>query len=114
MTDDGGAIIQVRTSLYQADPEIAALALSNSVDGIISGGDSDIALYIGASRASAAATMNEEGAVGADFMLVRAPKISMRHSSVESFTIVTGQSRVKESCTNGFQGWFKELANSTL
>eukprot|EP00978_Attheya_sp_CCMP212_P036292 scaffold163303_cov35-Attheya_sp.AAC.1 len=72
------------SSLFQADPEIAGLAISGSVDAIISG-DSDFSLHIGPGRMSAHHSRDcstdrstDSQSVGTDFML-RNPKISIRN-----------------------------------
>lgn len=96
-SENGKGCIDFISSLFQADPEIAGLAISGSVDAIISG-DSDFSLHIGPGRMSAHHSRDcstDSQSVGTDFMLQN-PKISIRNSSVESMSLVTGQMFVRD------------------
>jgi hypothetical protein len=77
-------------SIFQADPEIARLAISGSVEAILSG-DSDFSLHIGPSRMS-----NTTDSLGVDFMLAK-PKIRLgQDRSLQKMIIITGQSKLAE------------------
>jgi hypothetical protein len=74
--DKGRGSTMVDTATFQADPNVAGLALTFAVDAIVSG-DSDFPTHVGRS--------------GLCDLMIRAPKICMNSGSVASMTLVTGQ-----------------------
>lgn len=92
-------------SVFQADPEVAGLALSGAVEAIVSG-DSDFAIHCGPETISL-----DSGSQYVDFMLAK-PKISLKDRDILSFDIITGQSVVAEAtaactfCTTSYSARF--------
>jgi hypothetical protein len=80
--DKGRGTISVDTAPFQADPDIAGLAILFATDVILSG-DSDFPMYV--------------GPAGSGDLMIRAPKICMKTASVKSATLVTGQLAIKDS-----------------
>jgi hypothetical protein len=87
--DQGRGSIMVDTAPFQADPDIAGLALAFFVDAIISGDDSDFPMYVGPS--------------GSGDLMIRGPNICMKSGAVTSMTLVTGQQFIMEDIENILQ-----------
>jgi hypothetical protein len=75
--DKGRGSITVDAAPFQADPDVAGLALTFAVDAIISGDFDFPPMYVGPS--------------GSGDLMIRSPKICMNSGSVTSMTLVTGQ-----------------------
>jgi hypothetical protein len=93
--DKGRGSTMVDTVPFQADPDIAGLAIQFSIDAIMSG-DSDFPMHVGPS--------------GSGDLTIRGPKICMKSGSVASMTLVTGQATIKDDAERVLQVKIPHLA----